>query len=131
MHNDDRKIIVETLLALSTSRNRSVTARVREIITDIERALCAGVKTKDIFDVLSTNGFSGTFRSFELAIYRIRKEKKKLTENKARPTPTLQATNQGGTDGSNPLHVLSGKPKEGEFNPNLTVNFELDDSERR
>lgn len=131
MHNDDRRIIVESLLALSTSRNRSVAARVREIIDDIEHALHAGVKTKDVFDVLAKNGFSGTFRSFELAIYRVRKEKKKQIGNTATWTHSLPIASQGSTEVSNPLRVLSGKPKDGEFNPTKTVNFELDKPERK
>lgn len=71
--NKDRENIIESLRALSTGRERTVTARVREIFDEIESALRAGVRIKDVHKVLAANGFDGTLRAFEVAIHRTRK----------------------------------------------------------
>lgn len=80
--------ISEKLKALAAGSNRSATARIREIFEEIEAALLSGVRRKDVHQTLTENGFSISFASFELAIYRIRKSKK-MGKNK---TPKTQKT---------------------------------------
>lgn len=72
----DDNNISEKLHVLAKSKNRSATARIREIFDQIEIALQAGVRRKDVHKTLNENGFEITLESFELAIYRIRKERK-------------------------------------------------------
>lgn len=76
MNRMNSKNISEKLGALAKGQNRSATARLREIFDDIEKALHAGVHHKDVHRTLAEDGFEFTFESFELAIYRIRKERK-------------------------------------------------------
>ncbi|PIV91319.1 MAG: hypothetical protein COZ20_01690 [Gallionellales bacterium CG_4_10_14_3_um_filter_54_96] len=75
----DNNNISERLKALSRGKNRSATARLREIFDDIEAALSAKVLRKDVHQALVESGFEITFESFELVIYRIRKGRR---ENK-------------------------------------------------
>lgn len=76
----DDNNISEKLKTLARGGNRSATARLREIFDEIETALRSGVRRKDIHQALKESGFNISFSSFELAIYRIRKERGK-TEN--------------------------------------------------
>lgn len=121
--------ISEKLKMLSMSTNRSATARLREIFEDIEKAIKLGVRRKDIHQVLKENGFDISFSSFELAIYRIRQEKSKQKVNvSAKPVALEKSVAVTGAASGNPLRVLSGKPKEGEFNPIPTARIEIDKS---
>jgi len=119
--------ISEILNELAKGKNRSATARLREIFDEIEVALQAGVRRKDVYGALIKSGFAISFESFELAIYRIRKERskrQKYTETKP-PAPSTPAKQTAGT---NPLRALSGKPKDGVFNPIPTAKFEIDNT---
>lgn len=73
MHDND---ISQKLKELATGKNRSATAMLTEIFDQIEAALSAGVRRKDIYQVLIDNGFKITFPSFELAIHRIRNKRR-------------------------------------------------------
>lgn len=73
----DDNNISEKLQTLARGKNRSATARIREIFDQIETALHAGVLRKDVHQALSESGISLSFASFELAVYRIRKERGK------------------------------------------------------
>jgi len=73
----DNNNISEKLKTLARGGNRSATARLREIFNEIETALRSGVRRKDIHQALKESGFDISFSSFELAIYRIRKERGK------------------------------------------------------
>ena len=64
------------LRALASGRNRSATARIREKFDEIEAALKASVPRIEVHKALVEDGIDITFESFELAIYRIRKERK-------------------------------------------------------
>jgi hypothetical protein len=66
--------ISEKLKELATGENRSATARIREIFEEIEVTLRSGARRKDVHQALKESGIAITFESFELAIYRIRKE---------------------------------------------------------
>lgn len=123
--------ISEILKALAKGKNRSATARLREIFEEIEVALRSGVRRKDVHQALVENSFSISFASFELAIYRIRKEKRTQqkppsTKQSGSSFPVVAKTPVA--PGENPLRALSGKPKEGGFNPVPTAKFEVDNS---
>lgn len=75
--------ISEKLKGLAIGKNRSATARLREIFDDVEAALHAGARRKDVHQALKECGFTFSFEGFELAIYRIRKEKGDLKNHKA------------------------------------------------
>lgn len=71
----DDQNISNKLEALAKGKNRSNTAKLREIFEQVEAALYAGALRADVYLALKGSGFSFTFESFELAIYRIRKER--------------------------------------------------------
>lgn len=74
----DRNSAADALRALAKGdANRSDTARLRELIEEIENALAAGVRRTAVLETLREHGISMTFRSFESALYRIRKERGK------------------------------------------------------
>ena len=56
---------------------RSETARFNEVIADVKAALAAGITQVAIMETLKQQGFSFTKRSFETALYRLRKRKNK------------------------------------------------------
>lgn len=72
------KNISETLMALATStdsKDRFATERLRDIFDDVEIALRARVRRKVVYQALKEDGLDMSFASFELAVYRIRKER--------------------------------------------------------
>jgi len=71
-----QEILVEKLKALANGNRRSETARLRDVLDEVESALNAGVTRGAVLDVLHEQGFRMTMRSFEAALYRIRKAKK-------------------------------------------------------
>jgi len=72
--------LTESLKALACSRARSETARLRDILDEIETALSAGVSRDAVFNTLREQGFRMTFKSFESALYRIRKKQSSHTK---------------------------------------------------
>lgn len=82
--------VVEALRTLAAgTQNRSETARMKEIIDEVEAALAAGVSREAVRQELNTQGFTMTSKSFESALYRIRKKRvgekrgqKNLAKNK-------------------------------------------------
>lgn len=141
----DDNNISEILKALAKGKNRSATARLREIFEEIEVALRSGVRRKDVHQVLVENGFAISFASFELAIYRIRKakgagsnktpkfqklvsEKEKVGEIKPDRAVKEKVPAKEKTVGFNPLRVLTGKQKDEELNSIPTAKFEIDNS---
>ena len=65
---------METILKeLSDGINRSETSRLRDVFEQIEHALKAGVSRSVVLNALRLQGFKMTIRSFESALYRIRK----------------------------------------------------------
>jgi hypothetical protein len=64
------------LRALATGdKSRSGAARLRDIVDEVEAALVAGVSRAAVLDALNTQGFTMTPKSFESALYRIRKKR--------------------------------------------------------
>ena len=125
----DDNNISEKLKLLAKSKNRSATSRIREIFDQIEAALQAGVRRKDVHKALNEDGFEITLESFELAIYRIRKERGKQQKCKVTNTPVSSIPGVLVPD-RNPFSVLTGKPKDGEHNAIPTAKFELDSTEK-
>lgn len=70
--------VAEVLLAMAKGdKNRSETARLRDVFAEIEAALNAGVRRAAILEALHGQGFTMTLKSFESALYRIRKQEAK------------------------------------------------------
>lgn len=105
--------ISEKLKALATGSNRSATARLREIFDEIEAALQSGVRRKDVHQTLTENGFSISFASFELAIYRIRKAREVGKIKTPKPEEPVSEKKRPGKAEEKPVAanvvVLSGK----------------------
>lgn len=75
--------VAEVLRSLASGdKDRSETARLRDVFPDVEAALQAGVSRAAILNALHAQGFTMTLRSFESALYRIRRQR-----GKAAPTP--------------------------------------------
>lgn len=55
---------------------RSQTARLREVLDDLEAALTAGASHAAVLATLHAQGFSFTLRSFESTLARLRKERR-------------------------------------------------------
>lgn len=56
---------------------RSETARLKDVINEIEAALSAGVSRAAILETLHSKGFKMNMKSFESALYRTRKRTKR------------------------------------------------------
>jgi hypothetical protein len=85
--------IADALRALATDDTaRSETARLRDIIDDIEAALSAGVSRAAVLKTLHDQGFTMTAKSFESALYRIRKQRSKKAKQPGL-TPEKASTN--------------------------------------
>lgn len=56
-------------------KSRSETARLRDVIDEVETALAAGVSRSAVLEALHGQGFTMTLKSFESALYRIRKQR--------------------------------------------------------
>jgi hypothetical protein len=54
---------------------RSETARLRDVMDEVEAALAAGVSRAAVLEALHGQGFTMTLKSFESALYRIRKQR--------------------------------------------------------
>jgi len=68
--------VVEALRALATSDDRrSETARLRDVFDEVEGALKAGVSRAAILETLHQQGFTMTPKSFESALYRLRRRR--------------------------------------------------------
>lgn len=70
--------------------SRSETARLRDVIDDVEAALEAGVSRTAILETLHQQGFKMSLKSFESALYRIRKRRAaagKVAQPKTAVTP--------------------------------------------
>jgi hypothetical protein len=131
----NKNTVAEALRALATSdKSRSDTARLRDVFDDVEIALKAGVSRAAILETLHTQGFVMTAKSFESAIYRLRKKRgsSKATPDVTPPEPVTPAINAPPPvlptievkTGQNPLRALSGTPRDGNHIPK--TNFEVE-----
>jgi hypothetical protein len=55
---------------------RSETARLREVLDDVEAAVAAGASHAAVLEILHARGFTLTASSFESTLARLRKERK-------------------------------------------------------
>lgn len=84
--------VADVLRALATGdKARSETARLRDVVDSVESALSAGVSRVAILDALHGQGFTMTLKSFESALYRIRKQREKAGQKTAQPAPLPSA----------------------------------------
>lgn len=76
--------VAEVLRSLATGdKARSETARLRDVFPDVEAALRAGVSREAILEALHGQGFTMKPKSFESALYRIRRERGKTAAAEA------------------------------------------------
>jgi molecular chaperone GrpE (heat shock protein) len=57
---------------------RSDTARLREVLDDVEDALSAGASQSAVLDTLHNQGFTLTLSSFQSTLARLRRERRKV-----------------------------------------------------
>lgn len=75
---DDKQSLADQLRKLAASdQHRSETARLRDVFDEIEAALKAGVSRRAILETLHKNGFTMNLRTFDTALYRIRRDRSK------------------------------------------------------
>lgn len=76
--------VADVLRALATGdKARSETARLRDVVGEVEAALAAGVSRAAILEALHGQGFTMTLKSFESALYRIRKQRERPSQPQA------------------------------------------------
>ena len=74
--NMQKDSVADVLRSLATGdKSRSETARLRDVFPEVETALNAGVSRAAILEALHGQGFTMTLKSFESALYRIRKKR--------------------------------------------------------
>ena len=94
MKKDD---VAGVLQALATGdKSRSETARLRDVIGEVEAALAAGVSRAAILEALHGQGFTMTLKGFESALYRIRKARAKQPQ----PAPAMAPAATSAASGS-------------------------------
>lgn len=80
--------VAEVLRALAVSdKARSETARLRDVVGEVEAALSAGVSRAAVLAALHAQGFTMTPKSFESALYRLRKKRQEGGTKQVPPTP--------------------------------------------
>lgn len=79
----DNDRVASALRDLGNSESRTETARLREIFHHVEAALAAGVSRKAILKTLHEQGFKMHLKTFDNAIYRLRKKAESGIDKKA------------------------------------------------
>lgn len=80
----DKSAAAQALLSLAQEgKGRTKTARLREILGEIETAQQAGVSNARIVETLNAQGFDLTLKTFETMLYRIRKKQRQTTATPA------------------------------------------------
>jgi hypothetical protein len=98
----------EMLQALAqNSASRSETARLKDVFDSVEQAIKAGVSRQAVLDTLRGQGFTMTLKSFESALYRIRKQRAKQAQPAAPQNASTQTLEQSGNSKkiTNPAHI--------------------------
>jgi len=90
----DRQAIVERLRALATDdEKRSKTARLRDLIDDVEAALAAGVPRASVLEELNKHGLDMSLATFDTSLRRIRQKRSAtLSMTEKHPYPSLPTT---------------------------------------
>lgn len=83
------------------TENRSDTARLRDIFETVEATIRAGVSRSAVLQVLNAQGFNMGMRSFENALYRIRKERNRINSSTSESPAELEPSNKKTTHGYN------------------------------
>ncbi|ECY1471827.1 hypothetical protein F6634_21735 [Salmonella enterica] len=95
-------------------KSRSETARLRDVIDEVEAALAAGVSRSAVLEALHGQGFTMTLKSFESALYRIRKQRGQGTAGTpAAPAPAPLSHDEG--MGKTPQAAPAAGKKAGDF----------------
>ncbi|WP_443691036.1 hypothetical protein [Pseudomonas sp.] len=115
--------VADELRALASGdKSRSETARLRDIVAEVEAALSAGVSRAAVLEALNAQGFTMTLKSFESALYRIRKKRTQpakaavkighdqTAESASQPTKSLQQDPQ--TRIANPADIRKSRRRE-------------------
>ena len=109
--------VADVLRALATGdKSRWETARLRDIVDEVEAALSAGVSRAAVLEALNAQGFTMTLKSFESALYRIRKKR----TQPAKPAAKLghdQATEPASQPAQAPQQEPTGEPQARITNP--------------
>jgi len=115
--------VADVLRALATGdKARSETARLRDVVDEVEAALSAGVSRAAILEALHGQGFTMTLKSFESALYRIRKQREKAGQHPApAPLPTaapaqiwtcpIRASGGASRTGTGPAGIRRDQPR--------------------
>ena len=117
--------VADVLRALATGdKSRSETARLRDIVDEVEAALAAGVSRAAVLEALNDQGFTMTLKSFESALYRIRKK---------RTQPAKPAAEIGHNQAAQPASQPAQAPQEptGEPKARITNPADIRKSRRR
>ena len=118
--------VADVLRALATGdKGRSETARLRDIVDEIEAALAAGVSRAAVLETLNAQGFTMTLKSFESALYRIRKKR----TQPAKPAAKI-GHDQAAEPASQPAQAPQQKPA-GEPQARITNPADIRKSRRR
>lgn len=114
----NKNSVSEALLSLANSSNRSETARLRDVFDAVETALGAGVSRAAVLAELQKQGLTMTPKSFEGAVYRIRKERRQKGLTAKRPAsvvsgepPQLVEASAGKGEGEPDISDLSPREK--------------------
>ena len=99
--------------------SKSETARLRQIFAEVEAALSAGVSREKIVEVLQQQGFTMGLKSFDSALYRIRRKQKNqgVVSGNANNPPVLTGE----------LVVYTHEPASGEVLEGVVVDGDDDD----
>lgn len=122
--------VADVLRSLATGdKSRSETARLRDVFPEVETALNAGVSRAAILEALHGQGFTMTLKSFESALYRIRKQQAKTGAVPPRPAslPPLATTNEA----QQPRQPLAGESESKPDAPDDSALAGLDAKQRR
>ncbi|MCW7541252.1 hypothetical protein OOT46_25915 [Aquabacterium sp. A7-Y] len=107
--------ISQALRVLAEEGQRSETARLREVLDDVEHALNAGVSRAAVLDVLHAQGFTMSMKTFENTLYRLRKRRASSnapprSSHSASPAPAARQTPRKDSSEQSPA-VLIDKQK--------------------
>lgn len=104
MNRKARTMKEDIASALRSLTPSTETAKLREIFSEVDAALKAGVSRESVWSALKERGFTFTLNSFNSAVTRLRKEKVKLpqgnepkqqTEDTAKNQSAVKSTDKG------------------------------------
>ncbi len=133
---DSRKELVEGLKKAAQGNSRNKTARLREIFDEVEAAKESGLSLKSIVAVLADRGLVFDLPTFVNTRHRIKKERlnepvescitKELNKKIEKEVNNEAKINEDVGQSENIFHKLSGKRRDGDFNPIPNHKIEID-----